>query len=247
VVRLYSIYLCICIKKKKTNPMECCNIQSKYEGHLYFTFGLVMKAQLPSFIAESNCIIYYDLYLSLSLLFSLSLPSLHLFLSLIPLKFMARGGGLSIDSDPIGSFFPHKPVVLNSFPEDNNISGQHKWKLGPNMDATVTRKRSPSSSPNTNTNTNTNTTSTIPFQVNLTSDNKRPHIDEMDFFPNKTDDDHNNTTNNFASASTAAPPSLDHLLHTHDQSSTLEVNVSHPFSPTKHVSCSITIASLLCI
>ncbi|XP_027929626.1 probable WRKY transcription factor 31 [Vigna unguiculata] len=145
---------------------------------------------------------------------------------------MARGGGLSIDSDPIGSFFPHNPVVLNSFPEDdnntiinNNSSGQQKWKLGPNMDATVSRNRSPSSSPNNN---NTST-STIPFQVNLSSDNKRPHIDEMDFFPNKTDDDHKNGINNFASASTSAPPSLDHLLHTHDHSSTpamLELKVN---------------------
>ncbi|TKY48726.1 WRKY transcription factor 31 [Spatholobus suberectus] len=146
---------------------------------------------------------------------------------------MARGGGLSIDSDPIGSFFPHKPVVLNSFPEDKNNknSSQHKWKLGPNMDATVSRKRSPSSTPNTNTNTTTTiTTSTIPFQVNLTSpppsDDKRPHIDEMDFFPNKTNNDDNN---NLASASTSAPPSLDHLHHTHDHSSTpaiLELKVN---------------------
>jgi len=44
------------------------------------------------------------------------------------------------------------------------------------MDSTTTRKRFPSSSPNTNT------TSTISFQVNLTSDDKRPHIDERNFF-----------------------------------------------------------------
>jgi len=165
---------------------------------------------------------------------------------------MARGGGLSIDSDPIGSFFPHNPVVLNSFPEDdnntiinNNSSGQQKWKLGPNMDATVSRNRSPSSSPNNN---NTST-STIPFQVNLSSDNKRPHIDEMDFFPNKTDDDHKNGINNFASASTSAPPSLDHLLHTHDHSSTpamleLKVNVSH--HPLSYNTCLMLCYIMLC-
>lgn len=183
----------------------------------------VVKANSPLLFSESNCIIYYDLYISFSL------PSLHLVLSLIPLKLMARGGGLSIDSDPIESFFPHKPVILNSFPEDNNnnnnnnSSSQHKWKLGPNMD------RSPSSStPNTTTN---NTTSTIPFQVNLTSsDNKKSHIDEMDFFPNKTNDDDDN--NNHGSAFNSAPPSLNRLHHTHDHSSShaileLNVNVSH--------------------
>ncbi|KAL2331851.1 hypothetical protein Fmac_019432 [Flemingia macrophylla] len=122
---------------------------------------------------------------------------------------MARGGGLSIDSDPIGSFFPQKPVVLNSFPEDNNKNSiiQPKWKLGPNMDDTPARtNKSPSSPPNT--------TTTIPFQVNLSSDHKRPHIGEMDFFAN------NLSKSNFASASTSAPPSLNHLHHTHDHPST---------------------------
>nr|KYP43800.1 WRKY transcription factor 6 [Cajanus cajan] len=138
---------------------------------------------------------------------------------------MARGGGLSIDSDPIGSFFPHKPVVLNSFPADkiinNIITPQPKWKLGPNMDDTVTTNKSPSSPPNTTT----TTTTTIPFQVNLASDQKRPHIGEMDFFPNKTNNENNNNNNNnnFASASTSAPPSLDHLHHTHDHSSTSSI------------------------
>ncbi|RDY01534.1 WRKY transcription factor 6, partial [Mucuna pruriens] len=149
---------------------------------------------------------------------------------------MARGGGLSIDSDPIGSFFPHKPVILNSFSEHHNnnnsitITSQHKWKLCPNMDAAVTRKRSPSSTPNTST-----STSTIPFQVNLTSDDRRPHIDEMDFFPNKTNYDdhhhhHHNNNLNLASASTSALPSLNHLHHhSHDHSSTptiLELKVN---------------------
>lgn len=42
----------------------------------------------------------------------------------------------------------------------------------------------------------------------------------MDFFPNKTNNENNN---NFASASTSAPPSLDHLHHTHDHSSTSSI------------------------
>ncbi|KAI4334131.1 hypothetical protein L6164_018860 [Bauhinia variegata] len=95
---------------------------------------------------------------------------------------MARGGGLPIDSDPIGSFFLHKPIVLNSFPEDN----KPQWKLSP-MDATVSNKRS---SPG----------STIPFQVNLNcvrdnrhspplSDDKRAIINEMDFFADKNNKD----------------------------------------------------------
>lgn len=128
---------------------------------------------------------------------------------------MARGGGLSIDSDPIGSFLPHEPIVLNSFPEDNkdnNSRQQHKWKLGTNMDATVSRKSSPSSTSNTNT--------TIPFQDHLTSDDKMPHLDEMNFFPNKSNKD-DDDDNNLASASTSAPPSLDHLHHTHDHSSAI--------------------------
>ncbi|KAK7402043.1 hypothetical protein VNO78_14000 [Psophocarpus tetragonolobus] len=142
---------------------------------------------------------------------------------------MARGGGLSIDSDPIGRFFPHKPVVLNSFPEDG--VSQQKWKVGPKMDATVSRKRSPSSTPISNSNSNSvtpsGTSSTIPFQVSLTSDDKRPHIDEMDFFPNKTNHDDNNLAT--ASASASVSTSLDHLHHTHDHSSTpalLELKVN---------------------
>ncbi|KAK7324805.1 hypothetical protein VNO77_28660 [Canavalia gladiata] len=142
---------------------------------------------------------------------------------------MARGGGLSIDSDPIGNFFVHKPIVLNSFPEDNikininNISSQ--WKtVGPKMDGRVSRKRcSPSS------------TSTIPFQVNLScshsspspsdDDDKRPLIGEMDFFSRKT----NSLASASASTSTSAPPSLDHLHHSHHHStpsSILELKVN---------------------
>ncbi|XP_047341918.1 probable WRKY transcription factor 31 [Impatiens glandulifera] len=33
---------------------------------------------------------------------------------------MAKGSGLSIDSDPIGCFLRHQPTVINSFPDDNN-------------------------------------------------------------------------------------------------------------------------------
>ncbi|XP_061350628.1 probable WRKY transcription factor 31 [Gastrolobium bilobum] len=120
---------------------------------------------------------------------------------------MARGGGLSIDSDPIKSFFHHKPIVLNSFPEDNNNNNtnQHKWKLSPNMDTTVRTTSTPSSN------------STIPFQVNHPSpppsddDDKRPLLDVMDFFSDK-----NNKDDNLASASTSAPPQH----HSHDHSST---------------------------
>ncbi|KAK7272281.1 hypothetical protein RJT34_28778 [Clitoria ternatea] len=141
---------------------------------------------------------------------------------------MARGGGLSIDSDPIGNFFLHKPIVLNSFPEEdnsnNNNKNQVKWKLGHNMDGTVSRKRSsPSSTPTTNT---------IPFQVNPSSSDdhhKRPLIDEMDFFPQNNNNNNHNHSHNLASASasTSAPPSLHHL--THDHSSTpaiLELKVN---------------------
>ncbi|XP_062152757.1 probable WRKY transcription factor 31 [Alnus glutinosa] len=103
---------------------------------------------------------------------------------------MAKGSGLSIDSaDPFG-FFPHRPIVLNSFPEDSNNNNNiisrniHKWKLS-TMDATL--NRSPPSS------------STIQFPLNLNcshhhedspplSDDKRMVIDEMDFFAEKSHD-----------------------------------------------------------
>ncbi|XP_027342609.1 probable WRKY transcription factor 31 [Abrus precatorius] len=126
---------------------------------------------------------------------------------------MGRGCGLSIDSDPIGSFILHSPTVLNSFPEDNN---NNKWKAGPNnnMDGTVSRKRSPSSTPNT----------TIPFQVNLSSPPPSHDIDEMDFFSPNTNKHHT-----LPSSSTSAPPSLHHLHHHHHHdptSSILELKVN---------------------
>ncbi|KAG2716963.1 hypothetical protein I3843_03G153200 [Carya illinoinensis] len=94
---------------------------------------------------------------------------------------MAKGSGLSIDSDPIG-FFLNQPIVLNSFPEDDNNHHYHnrniKWKLGA-MDATLNRSASP----------------TIQFPLNLNcshrqdspppSDAKRTVMDEMDFFAEK--------------------------------------------------------------
>ncbi|KAK7263501.1 hypothetical protein RJT34_31092 [Clitoria ternatea] len=117
------------------------------------------------------------------------------------------GGGLSMDSDPIGSFFLHKPIVLNSFPEDTNHS---KWKLNcsnnnNNNDMDITTKGS--SSPRT-----------IPFQVNLScsSDNNRT---EMNFFSHNKDDD--NKVVPSASASflpdnhhSTTPPTLDFKLNT---------------------------------
>lgn len=135
-----------------------------------------MKSQSPCWVQ-----LYYLLRLYLS--FSSLLPSLslHLFISLNPLKFKAREVESLHDSNPNRSFSSHKPLVLNSFPKDNNNNnlnnwrGQHKWKH-PNMDATITRNRFPSSPPNNTT------TSTISSQVNLTSDDKKAHIDEMHFF-----------------------------------------------------------------
>lgn len=95
---------------------------------------------------------------------------------------MAKGSGLSIDSDPIGLFL-HQPIVLNSFPEDDNRNNNHsrnpKWKLGA-MDATQLDRSAPS---------------TIQFPLNLNcshhqdspppSDDKRTVVNEMDFFAEK--------------------------------------------------------------
>ncbi|CAK9179318.1 unnamed protein product [Ilex paraguariensis] len=104
---------------------------------------------------------------------------------------MAKGSGLSFDSDHI-QFFPHKPTVINSFPEDKNNHHHHQFyhhrlKLEPLMEGTVNNR---SSSP----------PPTIQFPVNLNcthdqerpgpSDDKRTVIDEMVFFPSKKDDHH---------------------------------------------------------
>ncbi|BAT90317.1 hypothetical protein LR48_Vigan08g128800 [Vigna angularis] len=110
---------------------------------------------------------------------------------------MVRGCGLSMDSDPIGSFFLHKPIVLNSFPEDTN---HPKWKLSPhnNMD-------------------------TIPFQVNLSCSPNNHHspppplhnTTEMDFFSDNTNNINDNVS---ASASnhhhSTTPPTLEFKLNT---------------------------------
>ncbi|XP_057954464.1 probable WRKY transcription factor 31 [Malania oleifera] len=96
---------------------------------------------------------------------------------------MARGGGLSFDLDPRAFFLHnHKPVVINSFPEDNS-SPSWKNKVGAAaMEPTVKSQQSSSS--------------TIQFPVNLNcahdqlpSGENRTVIDEMDFFSdkNKTD------------------------------------------------------------
>ncbi|XP_021893820.1 probable WRKY transcription factor 31 [Carica papaya] len=88
---------------------------------------------------------------------------------------MAKGSGLSFDSDP-SRFFLLKPTVLNSFPEDN-----HDWKLiNSHMDMDATPTTTSSSPPPT----------TIQFPVNLTCSHPRlpDHhtvIGEMDFFADK--------------------------------------------------------------
>ncbi|XAR55360.1 hypothetical protein NMG60_11035411 [Bertholletia excelsa] len=92
---------------------------------------------------------------------------------------MAKGGGLSFDSDRIGLFL-HQPTVINSFAEDNHHHLRHLRHLHPPpklkaepMDASADRSPVP----------------TIQFPVNLncTAD-KRPVIGEMDFFADKKHD-----------------------------------------------------------
>ncbi|KAL6329924.1 hypothetical protein AAG906_039839 [Vitis piasezkii] len=92
---------------------------------------------------------------------------------------MAKGSGLSFGSDPI--FFLHKPIVINSFPEDHS-------KRFAAMDATKNQS-----------------TTTIQFPVNLNCahpdspvpDDEKPRIvDEMDFFADKNRDSKPPTTDN---------------------------------------------------
>ncbi|XP_019414092.1 PREDICTED: probable WRKY transcription factor 31 isoform X2 [Lupinus angustifolius] len=126
---------------------------------------------------------------------------------------MARGSGLSMDSDPVGTFFLHKPpTVLNSFPsseEEHNT----KWTLSPNnnnMEATL-RTSSP-----------THNTTTIPFQVNNHASSSHHDMiitTEMDFFSDKNN---NNNNNNVASSSV---PDNDHI-HDHAIPSILEFKVN---------------------
>lgn len=99
---------------------------------------------------------------------------------------MAKGrSGLSIDSDPIG-FFLHKPNVINSFPEDTPHINSHF----PNYFNFATHNYHTTAMDAINR----SSSSTIQFPVNLncttqdvpaTSDEKRPLIDEMDFFSDK--------------------------------------------------------------
>ncbi|EXB37867.1 WRKY transcription factor 6 [Morus notabilis] len=110
---------------------------------------------------------------------------------------MAKGSGLSIDSDPIGLFI-HKPTVLNSFQQDQDYNNNHHnikkeyGQLHPNypMDSTIQRSPPP-------------TTIQFPVNLNCTTspapsdrDQKRKVIDEMDFFRDNrsssmaTSDDH---------------------------------------------------------
>ncbi|KHN21215.1 WRKY transcription factor 6 [Glycine soja] len=120
---------------------------------------------------------------------------------------MIRRGGLSMDSDPIGSFFLHKPIVLNSFSAEDTNNHNPEWKKlslhNNNMDATVTTKDY-----------------TIPFRINLSCSSADNHDDvssptslrsrtEMDFFSNKnsTKDDDNNIV---AAAGSASLPDNDH-------------------------------------
>ncbi|XWS30961.1 hypothetical protein CRYUN_Cryun23aG0036100 [Craigia yunnanensis] len=102
---------------------------------------------------------------------------------------MANASGLLIDLDPI-SFFLHKPIVLNSFPEDtkdNNIINNPKH---------CSKILFPTTSPMDATTANRSPPPAIQFPVNLncshfqhsslpTSDDKRRVVGEMDFFAEK--------------------------------------------------------------
>ncbi|PON62207.1 WRKY domain containing protein [Trema orientale] len=142
---------------------------------------------------------------------------------------MAKGSGLSIDSDPIG-FFIHKPTVLNSFQQDYNNNNNHHKKINykpllpsPSMDTTTIHERSsPSPPPPPHP--------TLQFPVNLNcahqvdspaqSDENRTVIDEMDFFA----DNRNRDTK-------ASPSSHDHDIGDHhktldDHQIDIEMNVN---------------------
>nr|QWQ79496.1 WRKY74 [Juglans sigillata] len=116
---------------------------------------------------------------------------------------MAKGSGLSVDSDPIG-FFCHQPMVLNSFPEDNP-GREPKWKLGA-MDAALTSSAPP----------------TIPLNLNWSrrqdspssSDNKRTVIDEVDFFAEKQGRDKASSTDTDRKDSRDCPVALEFNVNT---------------------------------
>ncbi|PON35116.1 WRKY domain containing protein [Parasponia andersonii] len=127
---------------------------------------------------------------------------------------MAKGSGLSIDSDPIG-FFIHKPTVLNSFQQDyNNNNNNHYKKINykhllpsSSMDTTTIHERSSPPPPHP--------TLQIPVNLNCAhqvdspaqSDENRTVIDEMDFFA----DNRNRDTK-------ASPSSHDHDIGDHHKS-----------------------------
>ncbi|KAE9616798.1 hypothetical protein Lal_00034974 [Lupinus albus] len=115
---------------------------------------------------------------------------------------MARGSGLSMDSDPLGTFFLHKlPTVLNSFPSHHDNTN---WTLSPNntnMETTLI-----TSSP-TRATTTTTSTSTIPFHASPSHD--KIIATEMDFFSDKN--------NNINDDNVASVPDHNHI---HDHSST---------------------------
>ncbi|KAL7218920.1 hypothetical protein ACSBR2_012063 [Camellia fascicularis] len=93
---------------------------------------------------------------------------------------MAKGSGLSFDSDRIGYFF-YQPTVINSFPEDTTTNHRYhhhnhhhpKLKLEP-MEATTPTIKFP-----VNLNSTTHDDQDVPTPSH---DDKRRVIDEMDFF-----------------------------------------------------------------
>ncbi|KAF5950077.1 hypothetical protein HYC85_012070 [Camellia sinensis] len=93
---------------------------------------------------------------------------------------MAKGSGLSFDSDRIGYFF-YQPTVINSFPEDTTTNHRYhhhnhhhpKLKLEP-MEATTPTIKFP-----VNLNSTTHDEQDVPTPSH---DDKRRVIDEMDFF-----------------------------------------------------------------
>ncbi|XP_054814318.1 probable WRKY transcription factor 31 [Prosopis cineraria] len=115
---------------------------------------------------------------------------------------MARGGGISIESDPLGSsFFLDEPFVLNSFPEDYSTNLTNKSILV--RDPMDGGKRSPL---RVNLNySHHESPADHETEPSLHPDDLRAHIDEMDFFSNKDD--------KFSSSSSAASalPKLDFL------------------------------------
>lgn len=131
---------------------------------------------------------------------------------------MAKGSGLSIDSDPIG-FFLHRPIVLNSFQDDNNNYIHHKKikKLlhSDSMDATI--QRSPPHP-------------TLQFPVNLNcttthdDDHKRTVMDEMDFFADHKTHDRPSKANSSSDAAAEAADTKD--LNSGHREREFKVNVS---------------------